>query len=99
MKNDTANIFGCEIFQQTELSFDFWMEAAWCWDKATIDLENTSTLYLFYDENKPQSSRLTRGLLELVQHFRLNGEFTSEQERCLTQNLYGFDPSSELAPL
>jgi hypothetical protein len=31
-----------------------------------------------------QSNDLTRGTTELVQHFRLLGEFTSAQERCLT---------------
>jgi hypothetical protein len=31
-----------------------------------------------------QNNDLTRGTTELVQHFRLQGEFTSAQERCLT---------------
>ncbi len=33
---------------------------------------------------QPQSNELTRGPPELVQHFRLKGEFTSAQERCMS---------------
>jgi hypothetical protein len=32
----------------------------------------------------PQSKELVRGPPELVQHFRLKGEFTSAQWRCMT---------------
>ncbi len=32
---------------------------------------------------QPQSTGLTRGPPELVQHFRLQGEFTSARERCM----------------
>ncbi len=32
-----------------------------------------------------QSNELTRGLPELFQHFRLQGEYTSAQERCKSQ--------------
>ncbi len=31
-----------------------------------------------------QSNELTRGPTELVQHFRLQGEFISAQERCMS---------------
>ncbi len=33
---------------------------------------------------RDQSYELTRGPPELVQHFRLQGEFTSAQERCMS---------------
>ncbi len=33
---------------------------------------------------RPQSNDLSSGPIELVQHFRLKGKFTSSQERCLT---------------
>jgi hypothetical protein len=36
-----------------------------------------------YSYVDPQSNELTRGPPELVQHFRLEGEFTSVQERCM----------------
>jgi hypothetical protein len=37
-------------------------------------------------EGGAQNNELSRGSAELVQHFRLQGEFTSAQERCLTLN-------------
>jgi hypothetical protein len=36
------------------------------------------------DEVVSQSKELTRGLPELVQHFRLQRDFTSAQERCMS---------------
>jgi hypothetical protein len=44
-------------------------------------------LYLDICESGAQSNELTGGDTELVQHFCLQGEFTSAHERCWTQNL------------
>jgi hypothetical protein len=41
------------------------------------------------DAVQSQSTELPRGTTELVQHFRLLGEFTSAQQRRLTYILYG----------
>jgi hypothetical protein len=41
----------------------------------------------------PQSNESTRGPPELVQHFRLHGEFTSAQERCMSYICYGLATS------
>ncbi len=40
-----------------------------------------------------QSTELTKGPPELVQHFRLLGEFTSAQERCISKMWYGLTVS------
>ncbi len=38
----------------------------------------------YANQMSPQSNELTRGPPELAQHFRLQGEFTSAQERCMS---------------
>jgi hypothetical protein len=40
--------------------------------------------YKYYDKIQPQSTELTGGPAELVQTFRLQGELTSAQERCMS---------------
>ncbi len=43
----------------------------------------------FVDEVNPQSTELTRGPSNLVQHFCLQRDFTSAQERCMSYIWYG----------
>jgi hypothetical protein len=40
-------------------------------------------------ESTPQKNDCSKGPTELDQHFRVYGEFTSAQERCMTFNWYG----------
>jgi hypothetical protein len=46
----------------------------------TIRAGTNLFLKIFLFELGPQSNELTRGTIELVQHFRLYGEFTSARE-------------------
>jgi hypothetical protein len=45
----------------------------------------------------PQSTELTRGLSELVQHLLLYGEYTPAQERCMFLNLIWFGSNARLS--